>query len=89
MFAFLHEIEIANENSSFRRIGNRASGRIRGRLRRARDHADIAAVHGVLDRVGQHQQQDQINRGELAHLAFASNPQQHEQKDADNDISEA
>jgi hypothetical protein len=45
----------------------------------------VPAVHGVLDRVRQHQKKHQVEGSELAYLPLAGETKQYDQKDIDND----
>ena len=57
--------------------------------RRRRDQTSgqrvVAAVHRVLDRVREDEEQDEVERRELAHLAFAGEPQHDDEEEVDED----
>jgi hypothetical protein len=45
----------------------------------------VASVHGVLDGVGEHEQQHEVERRELANLALAGDAEQDDQQAIDDD----
>jgi hypothetical protein len=48
----------------------------------------VAAVHGVLDGVGEDEEEDEVEGGELADLSFAGEAEDDEDEDVDDDAAE-
>src|SRR5262249_16605818 len=75
----------------FEAVGDHSNSEIQGDERGGGDESSderiITGVHGILDGVGKNQQEDQIERGELADWALAGEPKKHKQKAVDHNAA--
>jgi hypothetical protein len=60
----------------------------RGRRDEPAHQGVVAGVHRVLDRVGQHEEQDQIEGRELTHLSLAGETKKDDQKEINDDTAD-